>query len=472
MNFKKVLLGSIATTAAVGTLFASQLQVAEAAAYETPVDENGNVILGGAPDVNPADKSATPGGSNQFKLSVDENGVPTTVSNNKQAKSVEQLKEQNLNEGFKTKAEAEDAAKKVLKEDKVNKSFTVTQGANSNYYYFSLSPNEPAKKADTQDKEATVAELKEQNAGDGFKTKAEAEEAAKTVLKDDKVNKSFTVSQGANSNYYFLLSPNEAEETVDTQDKQATVDELKEQNAGDGFKTKAEAEDAAKTVLAEDKVNKSFTVSQGANSNYYFLLSPNEAEEVVEEDKADNKSEDKQEKPSEDKKDHKSASIKELEEQNLNDGFKTKKEAEDAAKKVLKEDKINKSFTVSQGANDNYYYLLSPNEAAAAGQSGKKTEGNQANTSEGKKSEAKPSEGKENTKGEDKKSDKQVAADKKVAAKKSDAVKANGKKEAAKKAKTTLPKTGAVASAAPAVLGLALASVGTAFAFGKKKEDK
>ncbi len=92
--------------------------------------------------------------------------------------------------------------------------------------------------------------------------------------------------------------------------------------------------------------------------------------------------------------------------------------------------------------------------------------------------------GKEDPKAEDKKdnkkagkSDKQVAADKKVAAKKSEAVKANGnkdvaKKEAAKKAKSTLPKTGAVASAAPAVLGLALASVGTAFAFGKKKEDK
>ncbi|MDK6234214.1 DUF5633 domain-containing protein [Aerococcus sanguinicola] len=320
MNFKKVLLGSIATTAAAGTLFASQLQVAEAAAYETPVDENGNVILGGAPDVNPADKSATPGGSNQFELSLDENGVPTTVSNNQEAKpkSVQDLKEQNLNEGFKTKTEAEEAAKKVLKEDKVNKSFTVSQGANSNYY-FSLSPNEPAKKADTKD-------------------------------------------------------------------NQASVEALKEQNAGEGFATKAEAEEAAKKVLAEDEVNKSFTVSQGANSNYYFVLSPNEAEKAGQEDKKDNKSEDKK----------------------------------------------------------------------------------------GNKSEDNKSGDKKNTKGEDKdkKSDKEVAADKKVAAKKSDAVKANGKKEAAKKAKTTLPKTGAVASAAPAVLGLALASVGTAFAFGKKKEDK
>ncbi|WP_141752302.1 LPXTG cell wall anchor domain-containing protein, partial [Aerococcus sp. HMSC061A03] len=46
------------------------------------------------------------------------------------------------------------------------------------------------------------------------------------------------------------------------------------------------------------------------------------------------------------------------------------------------------------------------------------------------------------------------------------------KKEAAKKAKSTLPKTGAIASATPAVLGLALASAGTALVFGKKKEDK
>ncbi|MDK6804440.1 DUF5633 domain-containing protein [Aerococcus sp. UMB7834] len=464
MNFKKVLLGSIATTAAAGTLFASQLQVAEAAAYETPVDENGNVILGGAPDVNPADKSATPGGSNQFELSLDENGVPTTVSNNQEAKpkSVQDLKEQNLNEGFKTKTEAEEAAKKVLKEDKVNKSFTVSQGANSNYY-FSLSPNEPAKKADTKDNQASVEALKEQNAGEGFATKAEAEEAAKKVLAEDEVNKSFTVSQGANSNYYFVLSPNEAE-AADTEKSEVTVEDLKEQNAGEGFATKAEAEEAAKKVLAEDKVNKSFTVSQGANSNYYFLLSPNEAEKAGQEDKKDSQSEDK--------KDTKSETVKELEEQNLNDGFKTKEEAEEAAKKVLAEDKINKSFTVSQGANDNYYYLLSPNEAEKAGQEDKKD--NKSEDKKGNKSEDNKSGDKKNTKGEDKdkKSDKEVAADKKVAAKKSDAVKANGKKEAAKKAKTTLPKTGAVASAAPAVLGLALASVGTAFAFGKKKEDK
>lgn len=401
MNFKKVILGSIVTTAAAGTLFASQLQVAEAVAYETPVDASGNVILGGAPDVNPADKSA--------------------VSSQNEAKS------------------------------------------------------------------EAVQKLEKQNAGEGFKTKAEAEEAAKKVLKEDKVNKSYTVSQGANSNYYFTVSPNEAEKPADNQAKETSVEALKEHNAGEGFKTQAEAEDAAKKVLAKDEVNKSFTVSQGANSNYYFALSPSEAEETKQENKSDantsNPSEDKVEPKSEDKKEPVSPSVKDPEEQNLADGFKTKVEAEEAAQKVLKNDKINKSYTVSQGTNGNYYYLLSPNEAATAGQGkqkvntavGKKVDKPEAKPSVGKKAnktEAKPSVNKQNAQTEVKKSAKEVAADKQVAAKKSDAVKSNGKQAAANKAKSTLPKTGAITSVAPTVIGLALASLGSVFAFAKKKADK
>ncbi|MDK6804441.1 LPXTG cell wall anchor domain-containing protein [Aerococcus sp. UMB7834] len=281
MNFKKVLLTSVATTAAAGALFATSLQVAEAApAYTAPVDKDGNIILGGNADVNPVDTNAdkpadtpadkpadkpaaTPDASNQFKKSVDADGVPTSVSGKPAVEQKEEVKAEDPNY--------------------------------SPYEY----------EAETKEKAIEIG--------------------------------------------------------------QAMLDRSKLEG----------------TALAQ--VNNHVDAVQTASGKWTPTFSF--VEKAAKEDKkAEAKKEDKKADPKKD----------------------VKVEDKKAADK----------------------------KAAGA------------------------------------KADAKKAADKKVAAKKADAVKANGKKEAAKKAKSTLPKTGAVASAAPAVLGLALASVGTAFAFGKKKEDK
>ncbi|MCZ0717804.1 DUF5633 domain-containing protein [Aerococcus kribbianus] len=283
---------------------------------------------------------------------------------------------------------------------------SATMGADGKYYW-------------TANPGATVVENEEEvveNNETGFTTAEAAEEAAKVALENDSVNNSFSVSQGANGNYFYALSPVEATEEV-------------VENNETGFTTAEAAEEAAKAALENDPINNSFSVSQGANGNYFYVLSPVEAEETAEEEVvADNE---------------------------IN-GYPTKEEAEAAAKKALENDPINKSFTVAQGANGNYFYLLSPLESEE--------------TSE-------KEEGKEESKGEkDSEEEAKKEEAKKEEAKKAAAVK-EAKKEEAKKAaeaapekeaKAALPATGAVAT--PAILGLALASVGSVFAFGKKED--
>ena len=283
MNFKKVLLTSVATTAAAGALFATSLQVAEAApAYTAPVDKDGNIILGGNADVNPADTNtdkpadtptdkpadkpaATPDASNQFKTSVDADGVPTSVSGKPAVEQQEEVKAEDPNY--------------------------------SPYEY----------EAETKEKAIEIG--------------------------------------------------------------QAMLDRSKLEG----------------TALAQ--VNNHVDAVQTASGKWTPTFSF--VEKAAKEDKkAEPKKEDKKADP--------------------------KKDAKVEDKKAVDKKAV---------------------KPAA-------------------------------------KADAKKAADKKVAVKKADAVKANGKKEAAKKAKSTLPKTGAVASAAPAVLGLALASAGTALVFGKKKEEK
>ncbi|MDK7301995.1 LPXTG cell wall anchor domain-containing protein [Aerococcus urinae] len=91
-DLKKLLLGAAATTAAAGVLFAADASVAHAAlAYTPPTDANGNLVLGGNPDVNPAETTpAKPevkpveenNSSNLFKPGLDKDGVPSNVSGN------------------------------------------------------------------------------------------------------------------------------------------------------------------------------------------------------------------------------------------------------------------------------------------------------------------------------------------------------------------------------------------------------
>ena len=90
-------------------------------------------------------------------------------------------------------------------------------------------------------------------AKNGFKTRREAEIAAREALENDPVNNSYTVSQGSDGLYYYTLSP--VEEGLEI-----------------GYETKEEAIAAAKEALENDPINNAFDVSQGADGRYYFTL--------------------------------------------------------------------------------------------------------------------------------------------------------------------------------------------------------
>lgn len=189
----------------------------------------------------------------------------------------------------------------------------------------------------------------------GFDSKEAAEAAAKGEIGKDKPNKSFTVSQGLNGKWFYVLSTEETtkDETPtpetpapeDEKKPRVTIDEYKKIKAPEEaekltskkFETKKEAEDALKAYLDEYKgiIHNSGKVVEEFGG-WYVKLSP----EVVEE-----------------------TTTPETTEENKVEGFDTKEAAEAAAKKALETDKVNKSFTVSQGANGKWFYVLSPVEA-------------------------------------------------------------------------------------------------------------
>ena len=165
-------------------------------------------------------------------------------------------------EGYGTEAEAIAAAKEALKIDTLNNSYKITQGANGRYFYQLFLEETEAPEETTK-----APEL------DGYATKEEAEAAAKEALKEDKVNNSYTVSQGANGRWYYVLSAVEVEKPAEPKP---------ETPVKKGYKTKEEAEAAAKKALENDPINKSFDVRQGADNLWYYVLSPVEVEKPAE----------------------------------------------------------------------------------------------------------------------------------------------------------------------------------------------
>ena len=103
---------------------------------------------------------------------------------------------------FNTEKEAREAAEDHLKKDEVNNSYDIYHNLIDDKYYVTLSTEEPVPAEPTP--ETPVKK--------GYKTREEAEAAAEEALKNDKINKSYKVSQGADDLWYYVLSPVEAEE--------------------------------------------------------------------------------------------------------------------------------------------------------------------------------------------------------------------------------------------------------------------
>ena len=94
----------------------------------------------------------------------------------------------------------------------------------------------------------------------GFDTEREARIAAEKALENDPVNKSYTITQGADGKYYYQLSPVEKGLEI-------------------GYETREEAETAAKEALENDPINNAYEVNQGADGRYYFRLFYKEEEQ-------------------------------------------------------------------------------------------------------------------------------------------------------------------------------------------------
>lgn len=119
----------------------------------------------------------------------------------------------------------------------------------------------------------------------GFKTKAAAENAAKEALKNDPINKNFSVSENNGKFFYVLtaaedLSGVKAPEEEKTLEKPfAKYDQKADEKSFDfdkGFKTKDEAIKQAEALVKNSKINKGYNVSMGADGRYYIQLTPKE----------------------------------------------------------------------------------------------------------------------------------------------------------------------------------------------------
>ena len=119
----------------------------------------------------------------------------------------------------------------------------------------------------------------EGNENDGYATEAEAIVAAEKALENDSINNSYTIAQGSNGRYYYILSPVEKGNDTNPENNEK---EIIEGNENDGYATEEEAKAAAEKALENDKINKSYTIAMSANGRYYYVLSPVEKEKAPE----------------------------------------------------------------------------------------------------------------------------------------------------------------------------------------------
>lgn len=171
------------------------------------------------------------------------------------------------------------------------------------------------------------------SADSSFATQAEAEAAAKSLLANDPINQSFTVTE-REGKFFITLSPEETQEVVKetpATEKPATETPAQTPITDKAFDSKEAAEAAAKEHLKSDKVNHSFAVIE-RDGKFFVQLS---TEDKVEVTKAPETTVDP-----------------------LETGFKTVEEAIKAAEALLEEMPWNNGYDIQQGADDLFYIRL------------------------------------------------------------------------------------------------------------------
>ncbi|WP_192574087.1 DUF5633 domain-containing protein [Anaerococcus sp. Marseille-P9784] len=121
-------------------------------------------------------------------------------------------------------------------------------------------------------------EEKPENNENGYKTKEAAEKAAQEALKNDPVNKSYTISQNADGRYIYLLSSYEKIDTPEEDPEDPQTDEKPENNEN-GYKTKDAAIKAGEEAMPKNmKNNFKVTADQGANGRWFYRFEAKEDE--------------------------------------------------------------------------------------------------------------------------------------------------------------------------------------------------
>lgn len=199
---------------------------------------------------------------------------------------------------FKSQEEAERAAEKALENDPTKNNYKLYffSGINGPLWSYELisdnkinttdKKQEPEKQDNTNKKEteevnkvlndnvAKINALSELTAEE----KATYETKLKEVSKDEKAMTDI-IAEAQKLNEERIQSKNKPNPTKKDEDKKPEPKKEKdktvvEENNEVGFATKEAAEKAAKEALKNDKINKSYNVSQGRDGKYYYVLSP------------------------------------------------------------------------------------------------------------------------------------------------------------------------------------------------------
>lgn len=155
-------------------------------------------------------------------------------------------------------------------------------------------------------------EIVEDNEEHGYLTEANAKAAAEAALKNDQINKSYTITKAQNGRFFYALSANEkdGDKVVETPDKNEEKDDKKDTKDAvvdpkateetfdfdKGFVKKEDAIKQAEALIKNSKINKGYNISKGADGKYYIQLTaePNKTEGV---ERKDIKKDDKKGKP-------------------------------------------------------------------------------------------------------------------------------------------------------------------------------
>lgn len=185
--------------------------------------------------------------------------------------------------GYEKETEAKAAAEKAIT-DKEHQTYNIRQGADKKYYFNIVEKADPLEAPKEEESSNLFDQHDIGNNEVGFVKREFAEQEAKWVLKNDKVNKSYEIVETANGRWSYVLSPFEKEKT-----EEKKPEEKKEEKGTPEVHTKPST--PAENDKEVDKLIKDLGESEKKIND---LLEQNEKENA-ELNKKDKKEKDKKE---------------------------------------------------------------------------------------------------------------------------------------------------------------------------------